>query len=372
MSLADPGGPGPVRDSETMRTEEILAVLAIGAVLGALAALLVGRRGRGSGASGAGEAIASQMERILADLSRLGHTQERLRLELHEGREDSLRGLADVAQGLQGRIAAAQRDLAEVKSLEQARARQLDRASDSLRRLETIVAGSSSRGVAGENILARALAQLPPDLLETNAAFGGRVVEYALRLPGGRLLPVDSKWTSAQSLDRLETTDDPAERRRLLDGIARDVRSRLREMARYLDSERTLSLAVLAVPDAVHAATTPIHAEGWRDGVLVVPYSLALPFLLTLYRLSVRFGAAPDEAAVERRARLARVAEGLRRLDETVEGRLSRALVQATNARDDMRAELAEARRGLDRAHVPVESAGEPSVVPFDPPAGRG
>ena len=154
------------------------------------------------------------------------------------------------------------------------------------------MAGSGSRGAAGENVLARALAQLPPDLLETNAAFGGRVVEYALRLPGGRLLPIDSKWTSVAELERLETTDDPAERRRLREQVAREVRLRAREMAKYLDPERTLALAVLAVPDAVHAEVPEAHAEGWREGVLVVPYSLALPFVLSLYRLAVRFGSA--------------------------------------------------------------------------------
>jgi DNA recombination protein RmuC len=339
-----------------MPIETILVVLASAAVVAALAALLASRRQRFASAGGSADALARQLERVIADVARLGQAQERLRLELHEGREDSLRGLADVAQGLSGRIAAAQRELGEVRALEQAKSRQLDRASDSLRRLETIVAGSSSRGAAGENILARALSQLPPDLLETNAPFGGRVVEYALRLPGEKLLPVDSKWTSALSLDRLETTDDPAERRRLGEVVARDVRARIREMARYLDSERTLSLAVLAVPDAVHAATPEVHGEGWREGVLVVPYSLALPFLLALYRFAVRFGASPDAEEGERRARLARVAEGLRRIDETVEGRLSRALAQLTNARDDVRAELAEARRGLDRTRTEREN----------------
>jgi len=345
-------------------------LMALGALALWTAAWLAGRRA-GAPAWEA-QSPARLMEKVLADLARLGQAQERLRLELHEGREDSLRGLADVAQGLQGRIAAAQRDLAEVKALEQSRARQLDRTSDSLRRLETIVAGSSSRGAAGENILSRALAQLPPDLLETNAAFGGRVVEYALRLPDGRLLPVDSKWTSAQSLDRLETTDDPAQRRRLQDAIARDVRARIREMARYLDSERTLSLAVLAVPDAVHAATPETHAEGWRDGVLVVPYSLVLPFLLTLYRFAVRLVRLPGADDAERGARLERVGEGLRRLDEAVEGRLSRALVQAGNARDDIRAELAVARRGLERSLSAFEAETTVDRSSFDPPPGRG
>ena len=95
-------------------------------------------------------------------LDRLARVQGELRLEAQRGREDALVGLAGAAQDLQGRLAQAQRALAEVKALEQARGSQLDRATDSLRRLELVVAGSGSRGAAGENVLARALAQLPP------------------------------------------------------------------------------------------------------------------------------------------------------------------------------------------------------------------
>jgi DNA recombination protein RmuC len=287
------------------------------------------------------------LERLHQTLEEVARAQDELRREAQRGREDALVGLTGAAQDLQGRLAQAQRSLAEVKALEQARGSQLDRATDSLRRLELVVAGSASRGSAGENVLARALAQLPPDLLETNAAFGGRVVEYALRLPGGRLLPIDSKWTGVAELERLETTDDPAERRRLREQIAREVRLRAREMGKYIDPERTLALAVLAVPDAVHAEVPEAHAEGWREGVLVVPYSLALPFVLSLYRLTVRFASTPDTEEVA--ARLVRLSELLQRMDDEVEGRLSRALVQAGNAREALRGDLAEARRTSGR-----------------------
>ncbi len=294
--------------------------------------------------------------RLQDTLDRVARVQDELRLEAQRGREDALVGLAGAAQDLQGRIAQAQRALAEVKAIEQARGSQLDRATDSLRRLELVVAGSASRGAAGENVLARAFSQLPPDLLETNEAFGGRVVEYALRLPGGRLLPIDSKWTSVAEVERLETTEDADERRRLREKVAREVRLRAREMAKYLDPERTLALAVLAVPDAVHAAVPEAHGEGWREGVLVVPYSLALPFVLTLYRLTVRF--APAAGAEELAALVARLPELLERMEEEVEGRLSRAVVQAANARDALRGDLAEARRascrlaGFDRSQA--------------------
>jgi DNA recombination protein RmuC len=312
------------------------------ALAGAALALLLGYA-----VASARRAAPASLERLQQTLDLVARAQDELRREAQQGREAALLGLAGATQDLQGRLAQAQRALAEVKAIEQARGSQLDRATDSLHRLELIVAGSASRGAAGENILARALAQLPPDLLETNAAFAGRVVEYALRLPGGRLLPIDSKWTSAAELLRLEAADDPEGARRVREQLARDVRLRVREMAKYLDPERTLALAVLAVPDAVHAAVPETHAEGWREGVLVVPYSLALPFVLCLYRLAVRFGDAPD--AEEMQAQLVQLAEALRRMDEEVDGRLSRALVQVANARDALRGELAGVRRAAGR-----------------------
>jgi DNA recombination protein RmuC len=312
------------------------------AVAGLLLAVLVGYALAAVVRSGPGE-----VRRLQETLDRVARAQDELRLEARRGREDALVGLAGAAQDLQGRLAQAQRALAEVKALEQARGSQLDRATDSLRRLELVVAGSASRGAAGENVLARAFSQLPPDLLETNAAFGGRVVEYALRLPGGRLLPIDSKWTCLTEVERLEATDDPDERRRLREKVAREVRLRARDMAKYLDPQRTLALAVVAVPDAVHAAAPEAHAEGWREGVLVVPYSLALPFVLALYRLTVRF--APAAGVEEVAALLACLPELLERMEEEIEGRLSRAIVQAANARDALRGDLAAARRAACR-----------------------
>jgi DNA recombination protein RmuC len=350
--------------------------LVVGAAAGAALAWLAYVRASRHVVSGseATNALARALGQLQAELTRIGRAQDEVRVEVLRARESSLRELGQATAGLRGEIGEARRALAEVKALERARGSQLDRATDSLRRLEVIVAGSASRGAAGENILGRALGQLPPDLLERNAAFGGRVVEYALRLPGGRLLPIDSKWPGADDLAQLETTDDPAERRRRSEQLGREVRLRAREMTRYLDPERTLALAVLAVPDAVHAATPEAHAEGWGEGVLVVPYSLALPFVLSLYRLVLRLGSAPG--ADELAPGLARLAESLRRLDDEVEGRLSRGLVQSTNARDALRSELAGARRTAERLAGTARSDGvADSATPaarFDPPGAAG
>lgn len=327
---------------------------ALGAGLVALAgAALLFLLRRGPVSAPALESLVQALDRIQGDVVRLASRQDELRLEVQRGREASLLKLAETTSGIRGELGQAQKTLAEVKALEQGRARQADVAAESLRRLEAVLAGSASRGLAGENLLARALLQLPPDLLEINAAFGGKVVEYALRLPGGRLLPIDSKWTSVALLDQWENAS-PGERKRLAEEIGRDLKAKTREMAKYLDPERTLALGLLAVPDAVHQAAPEALVEGFRQGVLVVPYSLALPYVLGIYRLAVRFGA--GAASSELPARLRDLEEALRRAEEEVESRLSRALVQLGNGRDALREHLSNARRNVDRLGATAET----------------
>jgi hypothetical protein len=132
------------------------------------------------------------------------------------------------------------------------------------------------------------------------------------------------------------------------------VRGRVRELTKYLDPERTLGIAILAVPDAVYGAAPEAHAEGYRDGVLVVPYSLALPYVLALYRLTLRFGSTVDSDQLA--ARLRGLDETLRRVCEEVEGRLSKGLVHLQNARDALRDNVADAQRTTARLLQAAES----------------
>ncbi len=328
----------------------------VGLVVGGLFVLLWSRVRPATSALVQDE-ISRGLDQLLAEVGRLGRAQDVVRREVQEGRETSLRDLAQATQGIRGDLGEARRALAEVKAIEQSRGRQIDQAADSLRRLEAVVAGSSSRGQGGESVLARALGQLPPDLLEVNVAFEGKVVEFALRLPDGRFLPIDSKWTSAATLERLADTDEPAERRRLEEQVAREVRTRMRDLAKYLDPERTLALAVLAVPDAAYALASEVNSDGYRQGVLIVPYSMALPFVLALYRLAARFGTAIDQDQLG--ARLRDIEVGLRRIEDELEGRLARGLVQIGNASDAVRDHVREAQGAVRRLLRAEECATE-------------
>jgi hypothetical protein len=166
------------------------------------------------------------------------------------------------------------------------------------------------------------------------------------------------------SLERLEEVP-AAERRKLVEQVAREMRGKIRDMTKYLDPERTLSIGLLAVPDAVYGAAPEAHAEGYREGVLVAPYSLALPYVLALYRLTVRFGGTVDTDQLA--ARLRGLDEVLRRAGEEVESRFSRALVQLQNARDALRDHLGEARRTADRLLQAADTEIRPPLRPsFD------
>jgi DNA recombination protein RmuC len=342
---------------------DTLVVGLLAAALATLVVLLL-RRGPDTAALQAAESLARNLGQMSSEIQRVARAQDDLRRDVQQTRDASFKQLADATVGIRGEIGAAQKALAEVKALEQGRARHMEQAADTLRRLESVVAGSSTRGAAGENILVRALAQLPPDMLEVNVAFGNKVVEYALRLPGGRLLPIDSKWTSVAALERLASTEDAVERRKLQDLVVRDLRSRVREMAKYLDPERTLSLAILAVPDAAYGSAPEVHGEAYREGVLVVPYSLALPYVLALYRLTVRFGSTVD--ADQLASRLRSVAEALRRLGDEVEGRLSRGLVQIQNARDALREHVLDAQQASSRLLRAAEANGDAIMPPVE------
>jgi hypothetical protein len=185
-------------------------------------------------------------------------------------------------------------------------------------------------------------------------AFGSKIVEYALCRPAAASSPSTASGRAWRLLERLDTTTEPLERKRLVEQVGRDVRGKIRDMGKYLDPERTLSLGLLAVPDAVYEAAPEAHGEGYRAGVLVVPYSLALPYVLALYRLTVRFGCAVDTDQLADRIR--GLEETLRQIDEEVEGRLSRGLVQAGNARDSLRDHLVDARRSTQKLLLTAES----------------
>lgn len=170
-----------------------------------------------------------------------------------------------------------------------------EEARASLRRLESVIAGSSSRGAAGERILEEALRHLPPEMLQRNVWVAGKVVELALRLPGGKLLPMDSKWVSSPALEQLATPDlDAARRAQLIGQVEREVERRVREVSQYIDPATTSPFALAVIPDAAYDVCRSAIVSAHHRHVMVVGYAMALPYLLTLYQLHLQFARSVD------------------------------------------------------------------------------
>ncbi len=261
---------------------------------------------------------------------------EQARLAQELGRTANAIG---VLQNAQHSVDAAVRTLANqaaVRAESDAQSREL------LERLELVIAGSFHRGAAGENLLSEILGILPPGMLERDVRVDGGVVEFAIRLPGGKFVPIDSKWPAAGLLERLTNESDPARRDAMVRELERTVLTKAEEVAKYLDPERTLLIGVAAMPDAVYQLCRSAHAQAFRRGVILVPYSMAVPYVLSMIVLIARFGGALDTSRV--RSALAKVDSTLHELEKDIEGHMSRGLTMLSNAVQNQRSGIAECR----------------------------
>ncbi len=297
-------------------------------------------------------------------VNRTVRSQELLSQHLTQVQESLAGNLTSTQEGLRTEITKTRELLAQIQAADQVRARQEQEAWGALKRLETVLAGSKSRGMAGENILASILAQLPAELRETNLVINNKPVEFALRLPQGRVLPIDSKWPALAALEQLQESDDPALRKALADQIQAEVRKKVREVTKYLDPERTIRLGILAVPDAVFDLCVDAHVDAFKQGVVIISYTQAIPYLLSLLQVVLRFGTEVDAARLSQG--LATIADALEKMDQEVEGRLSRTITQLQNSRDDLKSYLGRARQGA--AGLRVEAGSEKLIAePEDP-----
>lgn len=295
--------------------------LAVGALAGA--ALVRGVRSRvADGLDGRLELQAAELRRLADATGARDLAEERLRAE----------------------VAGARRALEEL-SLRESERRERERESwEVVRRLSTVLAGGASKGRAGENVLRDHLSQLPPGMLATDLRIGGKVVEFGLILPDGRRLPVDSKWPALAELEALEAAEDHDERETRAREVERQVALRAREVAQYLDPAVTAPVAVAAVPDAAYAVLRRAHADAFARGVVIVPYSTAVPVLLFLYSLVRRLGDGGDAQAC-----LSEVAVLLDAMESILENKVAKAATMVSNAADELRSSLGKARGSVER-----------------------
>jgi DNA recombination protein RmuC len=315
--------------------ELLFALLLVCLVLGtAFVAALVWGLGRRT------EAHARDVAEVKARLDAGGLAQEARAAELRER-------LANTHVAMEGVRAA----LSARQSIE-------EEARNSLRRLESVIAGSSSRGAAGEHILEEALRHLPPEMLQRNVWVGGKVVELALRLPGGKLLPMDSKWVSTVALEQLADTGLDANRRaQLIATVEREVERRVREVSQYIDPGTTTPFALAVIPDAAYDVCRGAIVSAHRRHVMVVGYAMALPYLLTLYQLHLQFARTVDMEKLQ--SALIDIERQVDVLEGILENKLQRSLTVLQNAYTEGRQATAKIRASAQGVQI-VEGGQDP------------
>jgi DNA recombination protein RmuC len=276
--------------------------------------------------------------------------------------DEELRRLGDADRWRERGSLEARREITEFRgALEELRVRDEERRGREeevwgvLHRVAGVLAGGQRTGRAGENVLREALAHLPPSMIVSDFRVNGRVVEFGLILPDGRRLPIDSKWPADRELIAMQEADDPAEIDRLGRLIERIVTERAREVAQYRDPAVTAPVGVAAVPDAAYAVLRRAHADAYRQGVIVVPYSMALPIVLFLHGLVSRFGSSGDVDGC-----LRDLSALLDAMESTLENKVARASTMLSNGAEELRAEVGKARATLARTGGGAEVDGEP------------
>ncbi|HVG98174.1 MAG TPA: DNA recombination protein RmuC [Chloroflexota bacterium] len=229
-------------------------------------------------------------------------------------------------------------------------------AAESIRRLEGVLAGSYSKGAAGERVLEQALAQLPAEWQVRDFRVGNKVVEFGLRLPNDLILPVDSKWPASALLQAFDASESSDERVRLKRQIESVVLQKAQEVRKYVDPRLTVPYCVAAVPDAVYDLCWGTQVDLLRRNVVLISYSLFLPYLLLVFQTALKAPRAVDADELE--AALDGAQDGLRAAQEELEGRLARAIIMLGNAREDLSSHLRRARRSLGS----LDAAGEGAI----------
>ena len=291
-----------------------------------------------------------------ADLHSMDVAELRNRLERGDATQDAQ------AAELRERLTNTQSVVEGLRSALVARQSVEDDARASLKRLESVIAGSSTRGAAGENILEEVLKHLPSEMLQRNVWVGGKVVELGLRLPGGKLLPIDSKWVSRGALEQLADPTLDAERRaRLSSQVEREVERRVREVSQYINPETTSPFALAVIPDAAYEVCRGAIVDAHKRHVMVVGYAMALPYLLTLYQLHLQFARTVDMEKMQ--SALIDVERHLDVLEGVLENKLQRAVTMLQNAYGEGKQVSARIRASAQSIQVSETPAQEVSTA---------
>lgn len=220
----------------------------------------------------------------------------------------------------------------------------------SLKRLEGVIAGSKQKGIAGENILREALSIFPPDMIETNFKVRGKEVEFGLVLSNKKVMPIDSKWPSTELLESVSKEDDPVKLERLMHQVQKEVAKRVSEISQYLDPNTTTPWAIGAIPDSMYSLCRDAHLSAYSKNVILVSYSMLLPYLLMFFSLHLQYSSSIDMENLSHY--LIDIKRNIEQMGEILENRVERARALLSSASDEYRQILGSLKGSLSSIEI--------------------
>ncbi|RJQ06299.1 MAG: DNA recombination protein RmuC [Bacillota bacterium] len=337
----------------------LLAVLGGGVVIGGILALVLRRPGMDPRLGADVAHLAGDVREAMVvfgqvrqGVESLHQAQAELRghvVDLYRRVDQTTMALADktsqVQTAIHKEIEEAQNLVKEVRTQLAERKQRDDEVERAVRHLEAVLAGAPSKGAAGENILDAAFSGFPPDMVERNFRVRGKVVEYALVLSGNRRMPIDSKWPATAEVEKLADEPDPAVRQRLVTEVRAAIRRKVSEVAQYIDPMTTTDMAIAAIPDAVYPLCGELAFEAYRRGVVLMSYSMTVPYVLNLYNLHLKYARSVDLDSLDHA--LSDVERSVESLDKVLDNSIQRGATMIGNAYDEIKRIADQIRRSL-------------------------
>ena len=191
---------------------------------------------------------------LKTDLDNLNKGVAELQKNLSENINDKLnKSQTQLNDSIQRQFAQSAKIIADVTQrltkLDETNKRVVD-VADELKTLQNVLQNPKQRGVVGEYYLQSVLENvLPPGRFQMQYKFeDGEIVDAAIFLQEGKVLPIDSKF-SLENYNRLIEEADKATKEAIVKKFKVDLKNRIDETSKYIrPAENTMDFAFMFIP----------------------------------------------------------------------------------------------------------------------------
>jgi DNA recombination protein RmuC len=185
-------------------------------------------------------------DKIDAMNERINEKIEQNNIRMHQSLSQQLTESGKQMRASKDEIARISERLAQINETN----RHVESVASELKTLQAVLQNPKQRGVFGEYYLDSVLGNvLPPGSYELQYKFkDGEIVDAAVFLDKGKILPVDSKF-SLENYNRMVAAKDKATREQYAKKVRDDLKGRIDETSKYIrPSEKTMDFAFMFIP----------------------------------------------------------------------------------------------------------------------------